>query len=108
MKHLILVVLLVLFSQFSFGQRPSDLELWTGGEVGFKLSKKFSGSIAGQVRFNDTLASIKKSLTEIGAHYKFGKRFSLKGIYRFAFPPNQTNQHRLALDANYSWKEKIN
>ncbi|MDG0972707.1 MAG: hypothetical protein P8O07_00970 [Crocinitomicaceae bacterium] len=88
MKHLILVVLLVLFSQFSSGQRPSDLELWTGGEVGFKLSKKFSGSIAGQVRFNDTLASIKKSLTKIGAHYIFGKRFRLKGIYRVTLSPN--------------------
>jgi len=106
MKHLILVVLLVLFSQFSSGQRPSDLELWTGGEVGFKLSKKFSGSIAGEVRFNDTLTALKKSLTEFGAQYKLGKRFSLKGMYRVTLPPNQPAQHRLTIDANCGWKEK--
>lgn len=106
MKYTILVVLFFLVSQFSFGQRPSDLELWTGGEVGIKLSKKFSTSLAGQVRFDDTISALKKSLTEIGAHYKLGKRFSIKGIYRFTFPPNQTMQQRVAVDANYSWKEK--
>lgn len=90
----------------SFGQRPADYELWTGASLKFKLSKKLNLSVAEQVRFNDTISSVKKSFTEIGLKYKIANGFSLKGNYRLIVPPGKTILHRIAIDGNYSWKKK--
>jgi len=105
-SQLFISILFFLVTHFSSAQRPTDFELWTGGEVGVKLNKKFDVSLSEQVRFNDTISSLKKSFTELGIKYKVGKHFSLKGNYRFIIPPAQNSLHRLALDANYSWKKK--
>lgn len=101
-----IVCALFLATQIAYGQRPADFELWTGGEVGLKLNKKLGLSLSEQVRFNDTISSIKKTFTELGLKYKVGKNFSFKGNYRLTIPPNENILHRLALDANYQWKKK--
>ena len=106
MKYIYITLFFSLLPLVSFSQRPTDLELWTGAELEFKLNKKFSVSISEQVRFNDRVSSLKKSFTQVGMDYKIGKRFSLSGNYRFTFSPNENVSRRIALDANYKWKEK--
>ncbi len=105
MKY-ILVSLIVGIVFTGQAQKPTDTELWTGGQVQFRLSKPFSMGITQQFRFKDTISSLDKSFTELDMKYRLGKRWSLRGNYRYVMRPERTNQHRFALDLGYSFDKK--
>lgn len=106
MKHYILFLFFVSISLFTIAQKPTDYELWTGGTFQLRVNKPLSIDITEQFRFNDTISSYYKSLTELGMKYRFGKGFSVKGMYRYTLRPTRQSQHRLAADLNYKFDKK--
>lgn len=106
MKHGIIFLVFVSISLFTVSQKPTDYELWTGGSFQLRINKPLSIELTEQFRFNDTISSLYKSFTELGIKYRFGKGFSAKGNYRYSVRSNSKNDHRLALDLNYSFDKK--
>jgi len=88
------------------GQKPTDFELWTGASVKLKLNKRFKVDVEQQVRFNDTISSLKKTFTELGLKYQMNKSIAFKVNYRFVIRPTKSNQNRISLDAYYHWDKK--
>ena len=103
-KYLLLLLFILPFSLIA--QRPTDLELWSGGTVNFKFNKKLSLDLREQIRFDNNISTVKKSFTELGLKIKLGKRFGLKPAYRFNIKPGATFEHRLSFDGNYKWSKK--
>ena len=68
--------------------------------------KPLSFDIQEQFRFNDTISTLYESFTELGIKYRLGKGFSFKGNYRYIVDYGGKNDHRLALDFNYSFDKK--
>ncbi len=106
MKRITLLLTFSLISVIALSQKPSDLELWTGGSIKLKIDKKWSVGITEQFRFNDGISTLSKSFTELGVKFKINKSFSLKGGYRYINRPYKSSQHRIALDGNYDWSKK--
>jgi len=106
MKQIYLVILFFSISVVTFGQKPSDFELWSGAAFKLKINKKLSFGVQEQLRFNDTISALNKSFTEVGLKYKFNGHFSVEGSYRYIARPNRSNQHRATIDGNYSWDKK--
>lgn len=106
MKARILFVLLLGSTFMAQAQKPIDTELWTGGTFQLRINKPLSIDLEQQFRFNDTISTLYKSFTELGLKYRLGKGFSLKGNYRYTVRPTKKNQHRVAMDLNYSYDKK--
>ena len=102
----IFVILFLVASIATFGQ-SKDIELWTGGEFKVKFNKKWSASIAEQLRFNNNVSNLRQAFTELSGKYKFNKYFALSTTYRYIGRPNSNNKNRFSLDflAKYKLKE---
>lgn len=88
MKRLISTILSVIIPVCLSAQKPTDVELWTGGNLKVKLSKMFSLDISENVRFNNSFTSYKKSFSELGLKIKFSKKINIKPSYRFILGTN--------------------
>jgi hypothetical protein len=104
--RLITVFLIILIPLISFDQKPTDIELWSGGSINFKLSKKLSLDVTEQIRFDNNITSYKKSFTDIGLKIKLKNGFGLKPSYRFVARPGFIFEHRFSFDGNYKWSKK--
>lgn len=103
------ICLIFSFIGSSFGQNELvDTELWTGIAVKMKLNKKWKIELEEQFRFRDTLKTFKSSFTELSGRYRFNKRFSLKGSYRYSVRngERQRNRSRISLFGYYQWDKK--
>lgn len=98
--------LLFLCPEVMYSQKPTDTELWTGGALNLRLSKAFRMEVEEQLRFKDTVSSLKNALTEIGLRYKLNKYFAFKGNTRWISRPGKKNRYRLSLDAYFRWSKK--
>ena len=105
MKSILYLIIIVIPFNI-LAQKPTDTELWTGGTINFKLTKRFALDVSEQVRFDNNISSYKKSFTNIGLKIKLNKHFSLKPSYRFIALPISTFDHRVSLDGYYKWKKK--
>lgn len=106
LRRILLIIILTGLTTSIIAQKSTDTELWTGGELKLRLTKKLKVDVDEQFRFNDTISSFKAALTEIGLKYKLDKGFSLKGNFRFARRSNKSNRNRFSLDVNYDWDKK--
>ncbi len=105
MKKLFLTLALF-FSFILSAQKPADVELWTGGTINYKLSKRLTLDVVEQVRFNNNVTTYKKSFTNVGLKIKLNKRYSVKPSYRFIVLPLTSFEHRVQLDGFYKWSKK--
>lgn len=106
MKKIVCTILSIIIPVCLNAQKPTDVELWTGGNLNVKLSKMFSLDISENVRFNNSVRSYKKSFSELGLKIKFSKKISVKPSYRFILGTNNTIDHRVLFDGNYNLKKK--
>ncbi|WP_372756623.1 DUF2490 domain-containing protein [Mariniflexile sp.] len=116
-KHVCLLMLLFgfVFTNKIIAQTSDskNLNAWTTIEIEYKLNKKWSFSLAEQLRLKENLSLVDKYFTELQAEYSFNKNFSLAGGARFS-RQNDTegniqgyeNHFRFQFDAKY--KHKIN
>ncbi|UKN01096.1 DUF2490 domain-containing protein [Paracrocinitomix mangrovi] len=100
------LIILLFLPTVLFGQKPSDLELWTGGTVNFKFNKLLSLDVTEQVRFNNNISSYKKSFTQVGLKINLPKGFGIVPAYRFNVEAGGVLDHRLSLDGTYKWDKK--
>lgn len=89
-------------------QVATDTELWTGGGLNLKLNKKFKVYAEEQFRFNDTISSLKSSLTDVGIKYQINQHFSLSGDFRHTIREAKNNRNRYSLSATYKLGNKKN
>ena len=75
----------------------SDIGLWSGVTLKKKVTKKVSFHLRQEFRFNQNISLLKQNLTEVGLHYKLGKRTTLIPGYRFSFLRSGIN-HRIYTD----------
>lgn len=106
MKKVYYTLLLVVLPFCLIAQKPSDLELWTGGTLNFKFSKNFSLDVTENVRFNNSISTYKKSFTELGLKIKLNDKFSIKPSYRAILGLNSSIDHRIFFDGNYKLNKK--
>ncbi|MBL1281515.1 MAG: DUF2490 domain-containing protein [Fluviicola sp.] len=103
---LIISIFLLALSHFSFSQKPTDTELWTGAGVKVKLSKRAKITFEQQFRFNDTVSSLNAINSDLGLKIKANKFLSFKATARYSSRPNKKNRARIALDANVRLSKK--
>ncbi len=106
MKKYILISFISLTSLFSYSQTPTDLELWTGGTFRLTIHKKLSIDLEEQVRFNDTISSLKKSFTQLRVRYSINKYVGFGASYRYTVRPTSNNRSRIMLDGYFALKKK--
>lgn len=74
-----------------------DTELWEGVAIDFKLAKRLKGNVAGQLRYNNNVTSLKANLSEIGIRYRLNKWLALRINYRLT---NRARDIRHRFDIN--------
>jgi hypothetical protein len=52
------------------GQGQTDTELWTGGEIRYRITNKWSTQAEQVFKFNDTISHFKSAFTELSAKYR--------------------------------------
>ena len=100
---LIAAVFQLSFSAFSQDQ---DFQIWSGAEVKYKWSKKWSFGLEQNVRSAHNSLLVGKTFTEIKVNYDLSKKMSLSGGYRFLqlYIGEKSMGHRLFADFKYSYK----
>jgi|GEM_PF-932578 len=63
--------------------QTEGIGLWTGLAADYRLSKKFTLNLNGQVRFSDNIQVTRAYLGEAGLSYKLTKRWEVSGYYRY-------------------------
>ncbi len=106
MKRIIFSTLFSLFCLTSFSQTPTDMELWTGGTFRLTIHKKLQLDLQEQVRFNDTISTLKKSFTQFRVRYSINKFVGFGASYRFSVYPQSKNRSRIMLDGYFALKKK--
>jgi len=59
-----------------------------------------------QLRFNDTISSLKLSFTQFGFRYTLKNHIFFKTLYRYIVRPEKNNRQRWTFDIAYKWKKK--
>lgn len=96
----ILLHLLVLLPSLAAAQ-VKDLQSWTGLQLNVNLPKKFTASLAGQLRMENNLRQVNQIWGEAALNRDFNKYFSLAAGYRYKWGSDR-NTHRFFVDATGS------
>lgn len=82
-----------------------DAGLWISASFEKRLTKKLTGSLSQEVRFNENISEAGTVFTETGIDYSFAKRWSAGLSYRFIQQRTVTDfysiRHRLMADVAY-------
>lgn len=102
MKNTIIRIFQLSFTFITFipisQAQEKDTEMWLGGSLDSKFSKKLNGQISQVFKFNDTISRYKSSFTELGLKYDLNKFIDFKINYRFIGNPPDGNTHRFSAD----------
>ncbi len=109
----VLFFIVVIPTGFSQTEDTDDLEGWTAFNLKYKLNKKWSFDIEGQLRLKEDISEIDKYFGEFNAAYSISKGFKLGGGVRYIKENDNVgnvqgyeDHFRFHLDASY--KHKIN
>lgn len=116
MKHIKILVVLasLLFTSFGFSQDDTnDLASWTAINLKYKLDKKWTFNLEGQLRLKEDISEVDEYFSELGASYSLFKGFKLGTGFRYIRENDNEgnvqgyeNHIRYNIDASY--KHKIN
>ena len=83
-----------------------DLRSWLGGEMDYRLNKRFSLGLEQQVRLEDNMVSFDASISEITGSYKLYKGLRLRAGYRLTLD-QAGHEHRFQGGVRYkeTWKD---
>lgn len=107
MKRFLATLIILFIATPLFSQNELvDTELWSGLAVKMKVNKKWKIELEEQIRFKDSIKTLKSSFTELSARYKINKQFSLKAGYRYSirYGYRQRNRNRMALFLYYNFE----
>lgn len=109
-----LLIICLLVTVFSFSQEDTeDLESWTSINLKYKLNKKWTFNLEGQLRLKEDISEVDEYFSEFGASYTLFKGFKLGTGLRYIRENDNVgniqgyeNHFRYNIDASY--KHKIN
>ena len=88
LHRLIILLAFVLLGDCAIAQNPTimpdvDAELWSGARLRYKHSKHWRFKLQQQVRFSATPAHFERTLTQLGAEFRFLESLELGAGYRY-------------------------
>lgn len=111
----IILIAFLLFGTFGFSQNEGteDLESWTAINLKYKLNKKWTFNLEGQLRLKEDVSEVSEYFSEFGVSYSIFKGFKLGTGFRYIRENDNVgkvqgyeNHFRFNIDASY--KHKIN
>jgi hypothetical protein len=87
----------------------NDFQLWTTVNFEKKISPAFSALLTQEIRFSENVTQVGTVFTEIGASYRFLKRFKVTAMYRITHKEqiDKTYDDRTRYYFDFTYKEKI-
>lgn len=101
-----LLFIFILWTSIASSQSNSDFQLWTGANAKLKLNDKWSLSLAPELRFADTISTLKNVISELGIKYSITKSISFLAEYRYTIRPGKNDVNRFCIGAAYDWSKK--
>ena len=115
-RHIKILVVFtaLLFTSFSFSQdNTDDLASWTALNLKYKLNKKWTLNLEGQLRLKEDISEVDEYFSELGASYTLFKGFKLGTGLRYIRENDNVgniqgyeNHFRYNIDASYKHKIK--
>ena len=81
--------------------QTTDFQTWTSISTEKSFSKKWSASLKEELRLQDNSTRLRLNYIDLGAEYKFSKRFDMSAAYRFIIKPDEIDQ-RIYADFTYA------
>ena len=104
-RRLLILFILIGFTQTSFSQEEVENELWLGYTAKFKISNHWKWGLKTQQRYNENWEDIKLNLISTNLTYKINDHFGVKADYRHTWIPEERNVRRYTM--NFLAKTKI-
>lgn len=110
MKNSIILIVFLMVKPPAVSAQQKDAGLWLSAAVEKRFNKKFSATLAQEVRLNENLSEAGTVFTEAGVDYRFAKRWSAGVSYRFINRKRTDNfysiRHRYMTDVSYRLRIK--
>ena len=103
----LIVLLSICLLSKSGSAQIDDTRLWTGITLKHKFTRKLTGAVTEQIRFNQDISRVDQIFTEAGAEYEIKKNFKVALNYRFINKNKDTyysKSHRIYADLSYKYK----
>ncbi len=105
-KYLLAIGAMYLVLAARLPAQTTDIELWTGGSLNLKMSKRVTVQPEQVFKFNDTIRHFKSAYSDLGIKYKLSRAFGVGAGYRYIENPPGKNAQRFSGDLIFNFRAK--